>query len=182
MKKIFQSIGLFFAHFFGDVEAWIEKHVKPSKALLVQFKQVVDSKAANLLVALTPTDADDKFRLFLSNFLTVAINAMNVSADILNEEDWTLKVVKTINYVKSLSPAMRNAFYARLESEIVKASVANDGQNVPGNVIDTLLQVLHTENKEADTLAALPEPSTAAAVATVAPTKKATRKKKVVAA
>lgn len=181
MKKIFQSIGLFFAHFFGNVETWIEKHVKPSKALLVQFKQVVDSKAANLLVALTPTDADDKFRLFLSNFLTVAINAMNLSADILTEEDWTLKVVKTINYVKSLSPSMRNAFYARLESEIVKASAAKDGQSVPGNVIDTLLQVLHSENVEAEALAALPEPSTEAVVVTK-PVKKPVRKKKVVTA
>ena len=155
MKKLLQSIGLFFAHFFGDVEAFVKKHVTPSKQVLEGLKRIVDSKAANILVALTPTNADDRFRLFLSTFLTQAINAMDIANDITLEQDWTNKVFKFIKYVKGLSPTMRNALYARLESEITKLSAKEAGEQVPGHAIDSLLQIMYSSQKEADTMATL---------------------------
>lgn len=145
MKNFFAKIVAFLTGLFTNLDEWIENHVQPSIELVQKIKTIVDSPFVNIINALIPGDADDKITRFVSDYLAKAIDAMYISHDIVNEPDWTLKVVKMAEYIRSLSKPMKQAFYQKLAAEIAKQSGSEE--SVKGHSVDLLVQLQYSKLK-----------------------------------
>lgn len=139
---------------FVDLEAWIHEHVQPSIEMVERLKKIVDSPVANIITALIPGTWDDSLKEAVSQRLAKAIDAMHITADIVNEPDWTAKVIKTYQYLQTLSKPMRGAIYKKLAAELAKESGGND--KVKGHAVDLLVQMQYSKLKESISEADLP--------------------------
>lgn len=156
MKKFLNKIVSFLKSIFTDFDAFMDNHVTPSIELTKRLIAILESPVANIITALIPGDADDRVKEFLLNYLHKAIDALNISADIVNEPDWTSKVFKTIKYIESLSPETREGFLRDLTRNLIKQSALAANDAIPKNKIinglietkliqlDTTLEVLNS--------------------------------------
>lgn len=154
MKKFFRKIVSFLSMLFVDLEAWIHEHVQPSIEAVERLKKIVDSPVANIITALIPGDWDNALKEAFSQRLAKAIDAMHITADIVNEPDWTAKVIKTYQYLQTLSKPMRAAIYKKLAAELAKES--GGSEKVKGHAVDLLVQMQYSKLKEDLTEADLP--------------------------
>ena len=146
MKKFFNKIVLFLNTLFDNLDEWIHEHVQPSIEMVERIKAVVASPVGNLIAALIPGGIGEAARDELIDILTKAINAMHVTADIVNEPDWTNKVSKTIAYIRTLSNPMKNAIYLKLASEMAKIKSGSD--SFKGHSVDLLTQMQYSKMVE----------------------------------
>lgn len=156
MKKFFNKIVLFLMSLFTNLDEWIHDHVQPSIETVQRLKDLLDNPVANLVTVLIPGDFDEKLRQFAIEYLTKALDVLHATSDIVNEPDWTAKIIKTLNYVKTLSPSMQKGFWLRLTSELAKVSAGKDSDNVRGHSIDLLVQTQYSKLIENKTAADLP--------------------------
>ncbi len=140
MKRFFNKIVLFIKTLFADVDTWIHEHVQPSIEITNKLIAILESPVTNIITALIPGDADDKLKDFVLVYLHKAIDAMYISADIVNEPDWTIKVVKMLDYAKSLSPEMRTDFWRGLARNLALQSAGNP-TDVKGKSINLLIEM-----------------------------------------
>ncbi|MFC4232131.1 hypothetical protein ACFOW1_09530 [Parasediminibacterium paludis] len=157
MKKFLNRIVAFFKSIFDNFDAFVATHVVPSIELTKRLIAILESPIANIITALIPGEADDKLKEFLLTFLHKAIDAMNIAADITNEPNWTLKVYKTIKYIESLSPEMRQDVLRGIARNLVKQSVLANGDSMPkdsiiNGLIETKLIQLRTSLEVLDKL------------------------------
>ena len=174
IKKFFSKILAFVGGLFTNLDEWIEQHVQPSIETVQRIKACVASPVGDLITALIPGDLDDKIRDCLLRNLSRAIDAMHVTHEIATAPDWTSKVAKLIEYMRSQSKPVRQALYKALSVELAKQSAFGKALqaeleaaekeerepnpvdlNVKGHSIDLLTQVQYSkmkENVEADDL------------------------------
>ena len=146
MKKFFNKIVLFLNTLFDNLDEWIHDHVQPSIEMVERIKAVVASPVGNLIAALIPGGIGEAARDELIDVLTKAINTMHITADIVNEPDWTNKVSKTIAYLRTLSNPLQNAIYLKLASEMAKIKSGSD--SFKGHSVDLLTQMQYSKQKE----------------------------------
>jgi hypothetical protein len=149
MKKFFRRIVSFLGLLFTDLDKWIQEHVQPSIETVQRIKQLVESPVGNLLTVLIPGDWDDKLRDLLIKRLGEAIDAMHITAEIVNEPDWTSKVAKLLEYLKHQSKPMQQAIYKTLASQLAKLSGADGMEKVKGHSVDLLVQLQYSKMKSA---------------------------------
>lgn len=154
MKKFFNKIVLFIKTLFTGLDKWIHQHVQPSIETLERLKKLVDMPIVNTIVLLTPTGLDDRLLAFAQVYLVKAIDALHVTADIVNEPDYALKIIKLAEYLKTVSPQMRKAIYFKLASETAKQSAGK--AEFKGHGVDLLTQMQYSKLKENATAETLP--------------------------
>lgn len=148
MKKLFAVIGTFFANLFNGVENFVTKHVTPSIEVVTFLRNALNGKVADILVNLIPTNYDNVARDFLVKTLSKAIDAAQISTDILNEPDDFSRIVKLIQHLKTLSKPMQKAILFKLASEYTKVSANEAGEAVPkGSIVDSLVQLEFAKTK-----------------------------------
>ena len=148
MKKLFAVIGTFFSNLFNGVEDFVSKHVTPSIQVITFLRNALNGKFADIAVNLIPGNWDNVAREFLIRTLSKAIDAAQVTNDILNEQNDFAKIVKLLEYLKTLSKPMQKAILFKLASEYTKATAEQAGQTIPkGSIIDTLVQVEFAKSK-----------------------------------
>jgi hypothetical protein len=135
MKRFLNKIVAFFKSIFTNLDAFMDAHITPSIELTKRLISILESPVSNIITALIPGDADDKLKDLLLNCLHKAIDALYISADIANEPDWTQKVYKTIKYLESLSPEMRQDVLRGLTRNVVKQSVIQSSDTMPKDKI-----------------------------------------------
>lgn len=147
MKKFFRRIVQFIKTLFSNVDEWIHENIQPSIETVQRLKLLFDNPVVDALTALIPGDADDKVKIWIRTNLDKAIIKLAPLPDIINEPDASLKIVKLIEWIKSLSPSMQKGALLRLASEMAKA--ANDGKDtVKGHAIDLLTQMQYSKLAE----------------------------------
>lgn len=149
MKNFLNKVVAFLKSVFTNLDAFMEAHVTPSIELTKRLISILESPVANIITALIPGDADDKLKALLLNYLHKAIDALYISADITNDPDWTSKVYKTLKYIESLSPELRQGFLRDLTRNLIKQSAAAAGDAIPKSkqlnlVIESKLNQLAT--------------------------------------
>ena len=132
MKKFLNKVVAFLKSIFENFDTFVHDHVTPSIELTQKLINILESPVANLITALIPGDADDKLKDLVLIYLHKAIDALHISADIVNEPNWTIKLYKTLEYAKSLSPELRQGFFRDLTRNIIKQSVIGSGGVLPG--------------------------------------------------
>lgn len=147
MKKFFNKIVAFLKMLFGiNLNSWIKEHVRPSIDFVERFKNILNSPVADILTTLIPGDWDDKLRNKMIDNLTKALTILygaDAFADATTLED---KLLKIIQLIKTLTPAMQQAMLFKLASELSKVS---SGSNViKGHSIDLLTQTEYSKKKE----------------------------------
>jgi hypothetical protein len=147
MKKFFRRIVQFIKTMFTNVDEWIHENVQPSIETIQRLKALFDSPVIDAFTALIPGDADDRVKEWVRSNLDKAIFAVSPLPDIINEPDASLKIVKLIEWLKTLSPSLQKGALMRLASEMAKA--ANDGkENVKGHAVDLLTQMQYSKLTE----------------------------------
>jgi len=155
MKRFFKKIFAFISTLFTNLNNWIYDHVQPSIETLQRLKEVVDNPVIDALTAVIPTQFDDKVKDWIRENLNKAIDVLGVVADIEAQPTWDLKLAKLIEYLRTLTPAMRSAVYHKLASEMAKASGGRD--NVKGHSVDLLTQIQYSKLVEGVEAKDLPE-------------------------
>lgn len=143
MKKFFSKIVSFLQTLFTNLDAWIHEHVQPSIELVQRFKEFIDSPAVDILTALIPGTADDKAAAWIRANLPKAINTLSITDAINKEKSFEKKLLLLAEYLKTLSPEMRNGVYLRLSSLIAKTSGGKD--KVKGHSVDLLTQMQYSK-------------------------------------
>lgn len=154
MKKFFRKIVTFLIVLFTNVDKWIHEHVQPSIETIQRLKVLIDNPVVDALAALIPGDADDKLVLWIRSNLDNAIIKVAPLPDILNEPDTTQKILKLIEWIKTLSPSLQKGALLRLASEMAISS--NEGvDTVKGHAVDLLTQMQYSKMVENVTAADL---------------------------
>lgn len=148
MKKFFNKIVLFLATLFTNLDNWIHEHVQPSIDMAEKLKAILNNPLMDIVVALIPGDLDNQARSFAIDYLTQAINVLNITKDISKEADWAAKVTKMLDYIRTLSPSLQKGFFMRLVSEMAKISAGSESDKVKGHSIDLLVQMQYSKLKE----------------------------------
>lgn len=158
MKKLFAVIGTFFSKLFSGVEDFVTKHVTPSVQVITLLRNALKGNVAEIAVNLIPGNWDNAAREFLIRTLSKAIDAAQVSTDILNEQTDFGKIVKLLEYLRTLSDPMKKAVLFKLASEYTKVSAKDAGATVPkGSIVDSLVQLEFTKQKHETTFNTLEE-------------------------
>lgn len=131
MKKFLNKIVAFLKSIFTNLDAFMDVHVTPSIELTKRLIAILESPVANIITALIPGDADDKLKNLLLNCLHKAIDTLHISADIANDPDWTSKIYKTLKYIESLSPDLRQGFLRDLTRVLIIESAKQSNDPVP---------------------------------------------------
>lgn len=122
MKRFFRKIVAFLANLFTNLNEWIYDHVQPSIELVNRLKKAVESPYANLITTLIPGQLDNLAQEAIIKLLTKAIDKLSVAEDIVYDTDWTSKVAKFAQYLRSQSKPMRAGIYKQLAVEFAKES------------------------------------------------------------
>lgn len=122
MKRFFRKIVAFLANLFTNLNEWIYEHVQPSIELVNRLKKAVESPYANLITTLIPGQLDNLAQDAIIKLLTKAIDKLSVAEDIVYDKDWTSKVAKFAQYLRSQSKPMRAGIYKQLAVEFAKES------------------------------------------------------------
>lgn len=156
MKKFFQLIGIFFTSVFTNAETFAKKHIVPNIQLLDNLKDILQNPVTDLFVALIPGKWDDALKERSLKVITAALNAAYITADIVNEQSTTNKIVKLLEYLRTLSPSMRKALLFKLSVEMAKQSALLDNEKLPpGSTVDLLVQATYTNYKQKPNLTEL---------------------------
>jgi hypothetical protein len=122
MKRFFRKIVAFLASLFNNLNEWIYDHVQPSIELVNRLKKAVESPYANLITTLIPGQWDNLAQEAFIKLLTKAIDSLRVTEDIVFDNDWTSKIAKLTQHLRSQSKPMRAGIYHQLAVEFAKQS------------------------------------------------------------
>ncbi len=149
MKKFFQKIWSFLNLLIGNVDVWVKENVTPSIEFVEKLKSLLDNPVADILTAIIPGSWDDALKAKIIANLQKVLSILQVTADITSETDPAQQLLKLIEFLKTLSPALRNAYYFKIASELAKQF--NGGkEDVAGHSVDLLTQLQVSKHIEAD--------------------------------
>ncbi len=143
MKKFFHKIISFLHVLFLNLDVWVHVHIQPSIEVVQKIKQFLDGGIGDLITHLIPGELDDKIRDWIVTHLPKAIDVMEISAAISNEQDLTRKLRLLIAYLKKQSPIVRAGYYLNLASEMAKSSGKED--TVKGHSVNLLTQLQYSK-------------------------------------
>ena len=150
MKKFFKRLWTFIKMLFTNPETWIDENVKPSIQLVQNIKAAVDSPIGDLITGLIPGQWDNTLKERFSQHLELVITLMQGSTEVFeNNTTWETRVLKFIEWLKTLTPTVRAAIYAKLASRLAKANAGEKDAIVKNNSVDLLTQVVYSKLKQA---------------------------------
>ena len=146
MKSFFAKIRIFFAVLFGVIPKDWRTAVKEALRITSLLKQALDSPVAELIVALTPTKADDVVRARLLDGLAsfaVFAGLIEGAVDLQNPKD----VVEHVrNKLRELPSEVRNMYLHKAASFLAR-HLSNGDPNFKERVSDLLVQLQYNAEK-----------------------------------
>lgn len=146
MKKFFDKIVAFLHAIFGaNLEGWITDHVEPAISFVENLKAFLSSPVADIITALIPGEVDDLTKQYFLANISKALDVLNVTEAINKAESVSDKLKLLADYLRTLSPSIRNAVYMKFAAQI--ATQTGNQSEVKGYSVDLLVQSQYSHKK-----------------------------------
>lgn len=139
MKKLIARITLLLHGFCKEARIFLREHVEPVVSVLKYVKVLAESPFAGVAVKLTATQADDMALIQLNRWLPIAIISLELPIKVSNVQTLEEQIQVIVDYLKGLSPEMKNATLAKLAT--VLSQLKAGGTELKESEIDTLVQL-----------------------------------------
>lgn len=150
IMNFFKHVKDFFHKVFVGVEGFIDKYVVPALHFVEGLKAVVDNPAMDFLTAAIPGNLDDKIVQALRDNLPKVIDILDLEIACKDVTDPAAKIQCYIDYLRGLSPEVRNALYHKTASLLTKLLA---GEHVfTDSDIDALVQLSYSELRHSNAI------------------------------
>jgi hypothetical protein len=144
-KKFFDKVRTFFTKAFDGVQHFIENNIEPAIQFTKAIKAAVDSGAADIVADLIPGKWDDAVVAFLRANLGTVIDLLQIQLVCGKQTTLEDKIACYLDYLRTCSPDMRDALYAKTASLLTRLS--SDKHQFTDAEIDAMVQLTYTQLK-----------------------------------
>lgn len=141
-RNFFDKVRKFFIKAFNDVEDFIEQNIEPALHFVKALKVAVDSGAADVVTGIIPGKIDDAIVQFLRSNLGTVIDIMQVQLECSKEATLEEKISCYLDYLRTCSPEVRDALYAKTASLLTRLS--DNKKRFTNAEIDAMVQLTYT--------------------------------------